>query len=116
MFLLLILIANVPKKGTWYLLKDLKLFKTGENPGGLNILNIPVGFSWEQNRIWLTEAVQRGDVIRIISDPTDNFTKWKNGIDTGNWDDLTYTGKEIFELENVLNYHFDPSISAYIPN
>ncbi len=108
--------SNVPKQGTWYLLPDLKLFKMGNNPGGINLLNIPVGFTWEKNRIWLTEATQRGDLIRIISDPADNHTIWKNGINTGNWADRTWTGKEIYELENVLDYHFDPSISAYIPN
>lgn len=52
----------------------------------------------------------------MITDPNDLYTVWKNGINTGNWNDLTWTGKEINELENVLNYHFDASVSAYLPN
>ena len=103
--------------GTWYLIDDLKLYKMGNNPGGLNLLSLPPGqFTWEQNRLWLTESVQRGDIIRIISDPSDVTTIWKNGVNTGNWLDRTWTGKEIYELENVLNYHFNPTISAYVPN
>ncbi|MCB9278499.1 MAG: hypothetical protein H6562_06270 [Lewinellaceae bacterium] len=69
--------------GTWYLIDDLKLFKTGVNPGGLNLLNAP-NWSWDLNRDWLYEAaIVRGDIIRIISDPDIPSTIWDNGIQPG---------------------------------
>ncbi len=56
---------------------DSKLSKSGENPGGINILNDTrntQGWSnqkiWDEiNQPWLDDAIARGDNIRAVSDP-----------------------------------------------
>jgi hypothetical protein len=55
---------------------DSRLSKSGENTGGVNVLseNIPSGWTdqeiWDKvNEPWLRDAANRGDVIRVVSDP-----------------------------------------------
>lgn len=106
---------NEPFVGTWYLIEDLKLFKTGSNPGGLNLLSVP-NWSWDLNRDWLYEAAMvRGDVIRIISDPFDPKTIWDNGIPPGlpgHNGIKTITGLEI-EFLAGYGFVYDPEIPGY---
>jgi hypothetical protein len=99
------------------LIKDLKLYKTGNNPGGLNLFSVP-NWTWSQSRSWLIESANRGDLIRLISDPTEPRTIWKNGIPPGQPGHngiKTVTGREIEVLENELGYVWNPEIAAYAP-
>jgi hypothetical protein len=70
---------------------DSKLSKSGQNTGGANVLSeeIPSGWTDQQiwdnvNEPWLRDASSRGDVIRVVSDPTvpaniykPELTSWK---------------------------------------
>lgn len=80
-------------------IKENKLYKYGENPGGINILD-DANWSWKINENWLREAVGRDDVIRVISDPhiLENLYTFKNGIQTSN---LTTFGNELKLLESL---------------
>lgn len=125
-----------PMVGTWYLTKDLKLNRMthvpleeltqsaipglGRNPGGLNVLDVPNDiYSWDLNRDWLYEAaVVRGDIIRIISDPTDPRTFWKNGIPPGQpgHNGVKTTTKREVEFLEGYGYVYDASIPGCRPN
>lgn len=89
--------------------KNSKLFKYGENPGGINLLNDP-NWTWDINRRWLTDAANRGDVIRAMSDPTNVHNVWIDGIVGGT---RTTYGKEIKLLED-FGYRFDASKFEFI--
>lgn len=80
----------------------------GENKGGMNVLDI-ADWSWAKNHAWLRAAVDRGDTIRFISDPTLPSTLFKkgNGIDDG----MTVTGQEIGVL---LNLGLAPDVNSGI--
>lgn len=85
------------------------------NPGGINILHIETGWSLSVNMQWLQNAMNRGDIIRIISDPYHPRTIWENGIppgQSGHNGVKTVTGKEIDYLING-GYFYDPSIPGY---
>jgi hypothetical protein len=46
------------------------LSRSGKNVGGFNVLNDPDFSGWITNKNWLDEAIERGDIIRLISDPS----------------------------------------------
>lgn len=73
--------------------KTSKVYNYGENPGGVNMLDDPK-WTWEINKEWLNKAVERGDIIRLVSDPNNakNIYIFKNGVQT---DELTTFGKEM---------------------
>ena len=91
-------------------LKDTQLFKHGENPGGFNIIDDP-NWDWERNVEWLTEAAERGDVIRVVSDPLKNSNIWVNGVVGGQ---KTIFGQEVQLLEEVLGYTYDATIFTFV--
>jgi len=65
---------------------DSKLSKSGENPGGVNILNDTRNMQgWEDQQIWdnvnepwLRDAVNRGDDIRVLSNPLEGGNIFKD--------------------------------------
>lgn len=123
---------NEPFMGVWYLSKDLELHKLKmiaegdltqgnlrelvKNPGGINLLAVSNDFyNWDLNRDWLYEAaIVRGDIIRIVSDPSLPRTKWKNGIPPGQPGHIgqTRTQDEIDFLESY-GFIYDPTIPGY---
>lgn len=62
------------------------LSKSGKNVGGINALNVVTdGLTddqiWNQiNKPWLDKVIQRGDVIRIISDHSSQLNLFNNGV------------------------------------
>lgn len=91
-------------------IKDSKLWKYGENPAGVNILNDP-NWNWQINSEWLTNAANRGDVIRVVSDPTNINHIWVDGVVNGT---RTTFGREVELLEDVLGYTYNPSTFEFI--
>ncbi len=89
--------------------KNSQLYKYGENPAGVNILNDP-NWTWDINSQWLTSAANRGDIIRVVSDPTNVNNIWIDGIVNGTRS--TY-GKEVKLLED-LGYSFNPSKYEFV--
>lgn len=85
-----------------------KMYETGANPNGVNILNID-DWTWVKNETWVIESANRGDIIRFISDPTNPANIYKNGVDGLK----TVTGLEIETLEN-LGYIWDANLFQYI--
>lgn len=85
-----------------------KLYETGANPNGLNILNID-DWTWAKNEAWLIESANRGDIMRFISDPTNPTNIFKNGIGG----EKTVTGLEIQTLES-LGFVWNPSKFEFI--
>lgn len=106
-------------------IKENKLYKYGENIGGVNILD-DANWSWPINENWLREAVQRGDVIRVISDPRDirNIYRMKNGHFVDAFDNviseseiltkgsLSPFGREV-QLLDELGKKFNPTSFIY---
>jgi hypothetical protein len=122
---------------------DSKLSKSGENPGGVNILNDTRNTQgWGDQRIWneinqpwLDDAIGRGDNFRAVSDPLDInnvFTKITEDIPTNvfsspqtlaeylkNLNDpilinnLSFYGREIRHLSKN-NYLFDATSKAFV--
>ena len=81
----------------------------------INILNIDTGWTLTVNMQWLQNAIDRDDIIRIISDPNHPRTIWVNGIppgQPGHNGEKTITGKEIDYLID-RDYIYDPSIPGY---
>jgi hypothetical protein len=76
--------------------------RVGENQGGTNVLDI-ADWSWAKNNAWLQAAVDRGDIIRFVSDPILPTTLFKEGTDIDKG--LTITGDEVGVL---LNKGFAP--------
>jgi hypothetical protein len=83
-------------------------FRTGANPGGLNVLNIKI-WNWEKNALWMKEAINRKDIFRVVSDPSKSENIWENGIINGS---RTSFGKEVEFLENN-GYKFDSKTSEF---
>lgn len=90
-------------------IKEDKLYEYGENIGGINILDDP---NWNMlvNEKWLREAVERGDIIRVVSDPTARVNIWVDGFVGGT---KTPFGREIELLEN-LGYRFDAATFQFV--
>ncbi|MFL0086107.1 hypothetical protein, partial [Tenacibaculum maritimum] len=91
-----------------FIQNQIKLYETGANPNGINILNID-DWTWAKNEAWVIESANRGDVIRFISDPTNPTNIFKNGVSG----ERTVTGLEIQTLEN-LGYVWDASKFQYL--
>jgi len=85
-----------------------KVYETGANPNGINILNIQ-DWTWPKNETWVIESANRGDIIRFISDPTSPSNIFKNGING----ERTVTGLEIQTLE-TLGFVWNPNKFQYI--
>lgn len=121
---------------------DSKLSKSGENPGGINILNDTrntQGWSdqkiWDEiNQPWLDDAIARGDNIRAVSNPLDInnvFTKtdgipasaFTSSENLANYlknlnnpdliENLSFYGREIRHLSQN-NYLFDATSKAFM--
>lgn len=89
--------------------KNSNLFKYGESRKGINLLNDPE-WTWDINKQWLIDAVNRVDVIRVMSDPTNMNNIWIDGIIGGT---RTTYRKEIRLLED-LGYKFNPSTFQFV--
>lgn len=85
-----------------------KVYETGANPNGINILNIS-DWTWAKNEAWVIESANRGDIIRFISDPKNPTNIFKNGISG----EMTVTGLEVQTLES-LGYVWNPSKFQFI--
>ena len=118
---------------------DSKLFKVGENKGGANVLSFDgSGMSeaqqWAVNYKWLNEAAQRGDVIRVVSNPMnlDNLFKSLDRVpvdqlktpkdladylstvtDSRVLENMSFYGKEV-QLLSKNNYLFDNSLNQFV--
>jgi hypothetical protein len=90
-------------------IKDSKLYKYGEDTGGVNMLDEP-NWTWDKNEEWLTAAANRNDVIRVVTDPTNNANIWVNGTVGGT---RTTFGREVELLEN-LGYTYNSSTFQFI--
>jgi hypothetical protein len=103
--------------GLWHI-DQLKISKFGDNPGGINMFS-DQRWTRKLNREWLQAAIDRGDIIRITSDPDHPRTHWGNGIPPGqpghNPLDRTVTSEEIDQLKSN-GYEYDPSIPGYKKN
>jgi|GEM_PF-5637511 len=70
--------ADGRKTGTNNFLSNDGLSVTGANPGGANILNTG---EWtpQLNWAWLVDSISRGDEMKMISDPSNPMTYWRQG-------------------------------------
>lgn len=92
-------------------IKESGLYKYGENIGGINILDSP-NWSWPINESWINEAIIRGDVIRVVSDPNNMNQIWINGVVGGT---RTTFGREVKLLLDA-GFVFNPfNQTFYIP-
>jgi hypothetical protein len=73
-------------------------FKVGENKAGGNVLSI-ADWTWENNNAWLQAAVERGDVVRFVSNPMDFTHLLRDGKSVQGG--LTITGQELGVLINL---------------
>lgn len=102
-------------KGTKEIL-DSGLSEYGENLGGFNLLNEPNWSNLTQaqrdilNKNWLEEAFQRGDDIRLISNPATN--QFVNGTITQYCKELNW----IDEFLDTYDYSFNSLTNTYIKN
>lgn len=87
-----------------------KLYGTGVNLSGLNILNLS-DWTWEANKNWVIETANRGDVIRFISDPADLRNIYRNGVNG----EKTTTGMEVAVLDS-LGFEWNPSLHQFVKN
>jgi RHS repeat-associated protein len=89
-------------------------FRYGENRGGINLLNVSQEtynavikkggdeLFWQQyNKPWLRDAINRGDNIRLVSDPYNPKNLFVNGVNG----ERTMFGREVEFLE-ANNYTF----------
>ncbi|QTE21822.1 hypothetical protein [Polaribacter cellanae] len=96
-------------------IKDSSLYKYGENSGGINILDAPTGtWSIQLNMDWLNDAIQRGDIIRVVSNPLDNRNLFRLDSFGNITNQLTPFGMEVNRL-NLAGYTFNPSTFEFIP-
>jgi hypothetical protein len=91
-----------------FIQNSIKVYETGANPNGINILNIN-DWTWAKNEAWVIESANRGDIIRFISDPKNPANIFKNGVSG----EMTVTGLEVQTLEN-LGYVWDASKFQFI--
>ncbi len=97
-------------KDTRPLADKLKNVKSGANKGGFNILNQPDNYwSLKSNMQWLQRAIDRGDIIRAASDPTDLKNIFKNGKDGAR----TVYGEEVKYLTSK-GYSYDKTTSSFV--
>jgi len=73
-----------------------KLFETGINLNGMNLFN-PIDWTWQDNKDWVIQSAERGDIIRFISDPTDMRNIYRNGVDG----ERTAMGLEVAVLDSL---------------
>ncbi len=97
-----------------------KLSKSGRNSGGANVLDEDIPSDWSDQQIWdnvnepwLREAADRGDVIRVVSDPNlpSNIYKADGS--------LSFFGREHELLtkpvsQGGLGYTYDSSTFTYV--
>ncbi len=106
------------------------LAKQGANKGGINILGEAIGNTieeiWANNRIWLDDAIARGDDIRVTANPLDinnvfnviddvdidafsnisNLRAYLLNLDPTLVNDLGYYGREIrYLFQNGYNFN-----------
>lgn len=111
---------NDPSCGGTCEIIDSGLSKLGQNPGGANVLSeeIPSGWTDQQiwdnvNEPWLRDAANRGDVIRVVSDPALPTNIYKpDGT-------LSFFGRELELLikpvsEGGLGYTYNPATFSYV--
>ena len=91
----------------------------GPRIGGFNVLNTPdllyksaQQFWDEYNRLWLDNAIARGDIILLATEPTYNVL-YKVNKSTGK-EELTGFGREYFYLIDH-NYTYNPNTMQMIP-
>jgi len=65
---------------------------------GLNFLNDP-NWTWAKNEKFLDNAIENGDKIRFVSDPTDVNNLYKRGSNGNLTDELNTFGKEVEYLK-----------------
>ena len=87
-----------------------KLYGTGENLSGLNLLNME-DWTWEANKSWVIETANRGDIIRFISDPADLRNIYRNGVDG----EKTVTGLEVAVLDS-LGFEWNAALHQFVKN
>ena len=96
-------------------IKNSGLYKYGENIGGINILDAPPGTWSEQlNMDWIDEAIQRDDVIRVVSDPLDDSNIFRLDSFGNITNELTPFGLEVNRL-NLAGYTFNPNTFEFTP-
>jgi RHS repeat-associated protein len=84
--------------------------KSGKNVGGVNILSQPNNvWSIETNMKWLQRAIDRGDIIKAASDPTDLKNIYRNGKSGAR----TVYGEEVKYLESK-GYNYNKASSEFI--
>ena len=100
-------------------LGNIKSTDLGAKNGGFNVLNIPDdewarlgadGFWEKYNAPWLQEAVDRGDIIKVATVPSDSVKYW---YDVDGVQHLTGYGKEIKMLE-AAGYSYDAATQSFI--
>ncbi|MBC1945358.1 hypothetical protein HCJ32_10310 [Listeria booriae] len=99
-------------------LGNIKSTDFGPRDGGFNLLNTPdelyvtpEQFWREYNQPWLDKAIERGDIIKIATEPTNSTLRRINNV-TGEVE-LTGFGKEYYYLiEN--NYVYDPLTKSMV--
>lgn len=96
-------------------IKESGLYNYGENIGGINILDAPPGTWTEQlNLDWLNDAIQRNDVIRVVSDPLDDRNLFRVDSFGNITSELTPFGLEVNRL-NLAGYTFNPNTFEFTP-
>lgn len=100
-------------------LGNIKSYDFGPKNGGFNVLNVPDeewaqlganGF-WERyNVLWLQESINRADIIKVATVPSDSVKYW---FDVDGIQHLTGYGKEIKMLEDA-GYIYDSATQSFI--
>ncbi|MBK8869824.1 MAG: hypothetical protein IPN19_01950 [Elusimicrobia bacterium] len=89
----------------------------GPKEGGFNLLNVPndvtIGVDfWKQfNEPWLRQATNRGDVVVVMSNPSDPFLLSKGGQSTGFGREVEFMNRLVSEGE----YTFIEQEGKYVP-
>lgn len=91
------------------------LAKQGANKGGINILGEAIGNTieeiWANNKIWLDDAIARGDDIRVTANPLDINNVFYNtsGIDPSKFSNIDTLKEYLISLTteeiNKLGYY-----------
>ena len=92
----------------------------GPRDGGFNLLNTPdklyktpQQFWNEYNKPWLDNVIERNDIIKLATEPTDDVLYRINNIETG-VKELSGFGKEYNYLLDH-GYKFDSSTMQMVP-